>query len=155
MSFDIANFVSPAALRVLKTAGLHKMAGVMAGIDELTMKEAVATIGAKAHLRHCEMRKMADGINALAELHGEKVAGPSILSALAQHAVTPGLLGAGIGAGSELMNEGPVNMERLVSRALMGGGIGMAGGMASHLGRASAANPSAAAAMSESIGQTL
>jgi len=155
MSFAIENFLAPSALRVIKRAGLHKVAGAMAGIPELTVKEAIATIGAKARLRTREVQKIAAGLEALAALQGEKTAANPVIGALLPHAATPALLGAAIGAGSELMNDGPVNTDRLLSRALAGGAIGGLGGMHAHLGRASAANPNAASAMADTIKRTL
>ena len=151
MSFDIANFVSPAALRVLKTAGLHKVAGVMAGINELTLKEAVAVIGAKARMRHVEGQKIADGLQALAALNGEKAA--NMWEPLLQRAIGPGLIGAGIAAAPELLQEGPVNQERLLERALLGGAIGGIGGMGTALHKAVKTNPGLGAQIGTSVGQ--
>lgn len=63
--FKIENFVSPRAMETIQKAGLHKIAGVMAGVDEITVKTAAQIIGTKAHLRRSEFKKIAEGIQAL------------------------------------------------------------------------------------------
>jgi len=153
MSFDIANFVSPAALQVLKTAGLHKVAGAMAGIDELTVKAAVAMIGAKAHMRRVEGQKIAEGLAALSALNGEKNAAPdpSLWRALLPRAVGPGLVGAGIAAAPDLLRDGPVDEDALLQHALLGGTIGGLSGMGAGMNRALRLNPQLEAPMAEAV----
>lgn len=63
--FKIENFVSPRAMETIQKAGLHKIAGVMAGVDEITVKTAAQIIGTKARLRRSEFKKIAEGIQAL------------------------------------------------------------------------------------------
>jgi len=126
MTFNIENFMSPRALQTLRSTGLHKVAGVMAGIDELTIKEAVAMVGAKAHLRRCESQKIAEGINAYAALNGEKVA--DAMSAMIPRMVLPGIGGALIAAAPSLTADGPIDMDQLQQRMLLGGGLGALGG---------------------------
>lgn len=63
--FKIENFVSPRAMETIKKAGLHKVTGVMAGVDEITVKTAAQIIGTKARLRRSEFKKIAEGIQAL------------------------------------------------------------------------------------------
>lgn len=81
MSFDINNFISPRNLNVLQRAGLHKVAGAMLDVPELTIKEAVAMIGAKAHLRRRETQKIATGLEDLAALTGTQI-DPEVSTAL-------------------------------------------------------------------------
>lgn len=66
MTLKIENFFSPRGLNAVKTQGLHKIAGAMVGVDEVTVKDAAQIIGAKARLRRREFAKIAEGIAALA-----------------------------------------------------------------------------------------
>ena len=75
MSFNINNFIAPRNLQVLQRTGLHKVAGALLDIPELTIKEAVALVGAKAHLRRREMQKIATGLEDLAALTGVQIDG--------------------------------------------------------------------------------
>jgi hypothetical protein len=74
MDFRVENFISPDRLQVLSKTGLHKTAAVLNGIEEMTIKHAVAILGSKAHQRRLEYRSINNGIRALGELRGEKVA---------------------------------------------------------------------------------
>lgn len=63
--------------------GLHKIAGAMNGIDEMTLPAAIGILGAKSYLRRKEARAIADGIASYAVLSGTKVAeDPSLVEAL-------------------------------------------------------------------------
>lgn len=66
MTLKIENFFSPRGLNAVKTQGLHKIAGAMVGVDEVTIKDAAQIIGTKAHLRRREFEKISDGLAALA-----------------------------------------------------------------------------------------
>lgn len=66
MAFNIENFFSKRGLEAVKTQGLHKVAGAMIGVDEVTIKDAAQIIGTRARLRRSEFAKIADGIRALA-----------------------------------------------------------------------------------------
>ena len=68
--FKIENFVSPRAMATIQQAGLHKIAGAMAGVDESTVKTAAQIIGTKARLRRSEFKKIAEGIQALDTVTG-------------------------------------------------------------------------------------
>jgi hypothetical protein len=72
MDFKVDGFVSPALLEIVKNAGLHRVVGAMEGLDEMTLKEAVAILGAKAYAQRVENTKIAEGLAALAALTGEK-----------------------------------------------------------------------------------
>jgi len=66
MAFNIENFFSKRGLEAIKSKGLHKVAGAMIGIDEVTIKDAAQVIGTRARLRRQEFAKIASGIQALA-----------------------------------------------------------------------------------------
>jgi len=153
MSFNVENFLSPAALHAIKRAGLHKIAGAMVDLNELTIKEAVALVGAKAHMRRVEGQKIAMGIQALARLNGEKNAAPdpSLWRTLLPRAVGPGLIGAGIAAAPELLRDGPVDENALLQRALLGGTIGGVSGMGAALNRGLRTNPGIESQMAEAV----
>lgn len=68
----LAGLISPATLRVIKEAGLHRVVGAMEGVDELGLKEAVCLIGARAYAQRIENAKIAQGLADLAALTGEK-----------------------------------------------------------------------------------
>ncbi len=69
---DLTGFISPTTIEVIKRAGLHRVVGVMEGVGELTLKEALCAIGAKAFLQNAENAKIAQGLADLAALTGEK-----------------------------------------------------------------------------------
>jgi hypothetical protein len=66
MTLKIENFFSPRGLAAVRSQGLHKIAGAMVGVDEVTVKDAAQIIGTKAHLRRREFQKISAGIAALA-----------------------------------------------------------------------------------------
>jgi hypothetical protein len=66
MTFNIENFFSARGLAAVKSQGLHKVAGAMVGVDEVTIKDAAQIIGTRAHLRRLEFAKIATGLTALA-----------------------------------------------------------------------------------------
>ncbi len=150
MDFHIESFVPPRHLAVLQRTGLHKIAGVMAGFDELTVKEAVAVVGAKAHLRRREMHKIAQGLHALAVLAGEKLAGDPWHELLGR-AAFPAAAGAGIALASRAMSPEPMDQ----SDAVMSGGTGaMLGGVAgagAGLARALRTNPNLANQLAQAL----
>lgn len=139
MSLDIMRLIPTRTVDTLRTAGLHKVAGAMIGVDELTIKEAAREIGRRAFLRRVETHKIAAGIEALAELRGEKTAG--VLGELLRRQAVPAMIGAGAAALPDLMASGPVDQDQMMQHMLLGGGLGAAGG-ALHLGgKTMAANP--------------
>lgn len=83
------DLVPPSVTAAVAAHGLHKIAGAMLGAPELTIKEALETIGQKAYLRRKEARSIADGLAALAVLTGTKVAENSPLAELLRKSVAP------------------------------------------------------------------
>jgi len=124
------DLIPPNVTAAVRDLGLHKIAGAMLGVPELTIKEAVATVGAKAYLRRKEARSIVDGIVAFAALTNEKVADNAALMAMLRRAAMPALAGAGIAAIPQLMSNDPnqYGHESLLPAmgmgALLGGGMG-------------------------------
>ena len=118
--------------------GLHKIAGAMLGVPELSVKEAVAVIGMKAYLRRKEARAIVDGIAAYATLTNEKVAENPALMALLRRAAIPAAAGAGIATIPHLMSQDPQEHSLRAMLPSMGIGalVGGAGGGLAALGSA-------------------
>ncbi|SRR6266545_7607596 len=149
MDFVVENFISRGNLDTLRSAGLHKIAGAMLGLPEVTFKEAVAHLGAKAFLHRAESQKIAAGVAAFAALRGEKVA--SVWQSALQRSMGPALLGAGIAALPEMTGDQPINWDHVLQRGAMGAAIGGAGGAALNLDRAFRANPGVAQALQSTV----
>lgn len=114
----------------VRAAGLHKIAGVFAGMQpgaSLALKDAACALGMKAYRRRKEARSIADGIAAYAGLINEKVAENPALTALLQRSVMPALAGAGLAALPHLMSNDPYKGSVMPSLAV-GGLLGGAGG---------------------------
>jgi hypothetical protein len=148
MSLAIKSLASRAA-HTMRTAGLHKVAGVMLGVEELTMKEAAREIGRRAFMRRAETKKIAAGIEALAELNGEKTGG--VLSELLKRQAVPTMIGAGAAALPDLLAPGPVDQDRMMQHMLLGGGLGALGGAAHLHGKVMDANPNIASQLSDAV----
>lgn len=121
---NLEDFIPTATRETLANHGLHKVAGAMYGVDELSIKEAARLIGAKAFLRRKEARIIATGIAALGAVTGEKVAENPALMALLRRSVMPAALGAGIGGVTHMMSDDPNKGSPLMAMgagALMGG----------------------------------
>lgn len=124
----IDDLVPARTIQAVAEAGLHKIAGAMLGLPELTLEKAAGVIGARAYRRRKEARAIVDGIAALATLQGEKVADNSALMALLQRAAMPALAGAGIAAVPHLLSQDPSqhNLNAMLPSmgigALLGGG---------------------------------
>jgi hypothetical protein len=150
MAFAIENFILPQNLEVIQRGGLHKLAGAMTGFDELTLKEAVAIVGAKALQRRREMHKIAQGLDDLAVLAGEKLAGDPWHELLGR-AAFPAAAGAGIALASRAMSPMPMDS----NDALMSGGTGaLLGGVAgagAGLARALRSTPDLAAQLAQAL----
>ena len=130
--------------------GLHKIAGAMAGIPELTIKEAVATIGAKAYIRRKQARAVADGAAALEILSNKTAAGNPALMALLKKSIMPAALGAGVATVPHLLSRDPneQNMEAMLPSMGVGALLGGASGGLSALNSATrGANGPALAAL--------
>lgn len=149
MALDIMRFVSARSVNALRQVGLHKVAGAMLGIDELNIKEAAREIGRRAYTRRAEAKKIASGIEALAELHGEKTSG--VLGELLKRQAMPAMIGAGAAALPDLMAPGPVDQDQMMQHMLLGGGLGALGGAAHLHGKTMAANPHIADQMQTAI----
>jgi hypothetical protein len=121
MDFRVENFISPRNLQILSRTGLHKTAGALNGIDEMTIKHAVAIIGTKARQKRAEAQTIQAGIEAYAALRGEKTAGPGNMSLL-QHGlkgIPAALLGGGIGY-AMAPNDPEEEKRKMQQGALMG-----------------------------------
>lgn len=149
MAFDVRNVIPAASLDVLRRSGLHKVAAAMLGVEELTLRDAVAWIAEKAAMHRAEARAMADGIEALAALRGEKRAG--VWEALLQRSMLPAAGGAAMMALPELVREGPTDPDAVMNKALLGGAMGLAGGGLYHLHRGLQSNPAAAGSLAQTI----
>jgi hypothetical protein len=147
----------PAHLRdTLRRVGLHKIAGAMLGCDEVTLKEAVAVIGAKAYFRRRETQKIAAGIDALEALTRTKektAASPSgeVLRALLRAGLPAAVGGAGLAVLPKVLSNDPQDKSSYIAPALLGGGLGLLGGAAGAGLRASSANPESAAGIAAAI----
>lgn len=132
------NLIPRSTVDTVARVGLHKIAGAMLGVPELTMKEAVQVIGAKAYLRRKEARFIVNGITAYAAVTNEKVAENPAMMALLRRALMPAAMGAGIGAVPHLMSNDPNKGSPF---AAMGAGA-LIGGLGGGLNALGAAAPS-------------
>jgi hypothetical protein len=132
------DLIPPHVTAAVRDLGLHKIAGAMHGVPELTVKEAVTSIGVKAFMRRKEARAIADGIAAYAVVTNEKIAENPAMMALLQKSLMPALAGAGIAAVPHLISRDPQEHELGSMLPSMGIGalLGGAGGAASALGTA-------------------
>ena len=127
MDFDAEKLFPEHLRETLRRSGLHKVAGAMLGIDEVTLKEAAAIIGAKAYLRRRETQKIATGISAFAALTGEKVAENPLMdlgSALLKRGLPMAGLSAGITLAPKLLRGEPIE----ATDALLPAAAGLIGG---------------------------
>lgn len=62
------DLIHPSLPTRVNALGLHKIAGAMHALPELTTADAVTILGARAYMRRKEARVIADGIAALAVL---------------------------------------------------------------------------------------
>jgi hypothetical protein len=122
------NLIPAATTQAVASAGLHKIAGAMLGYDELTLKEAVFTLGAKAYMRRKEARAIVDGIASYGALVNEKVAENPAIMALLRRAAMPALAGAGVGALGGAVADDDDRLGGALKGALTGGALGGIGG---------------------------
>lgn len=132
------DLIPPHVIAVVAEQGLHKVAGVMLGLPELTIKEAVGVLGAKAYVRRKQARAFADGIVAYAVVTGEKIAENPAMMALLQKSLMPALAGAGIAAVPHLISRDPQEhgLGAMLPSMGIGALLGGAGGAASELNSA-------------------
>ncbi len=126
------DLIPPHVTQAVADLGLHKIAGAMLGVPELTIKEALETLGARAYLRRKEARAIAEGIAAYAVVTNEKTALESpALMALLRRAAMPAAVGAGIAAAPRLLSNDPMQQQGSVMHdALLGALLGGTGGIA-------------------------
>lgn len=127
------DLIPPSTLKAVASTGLHKIAGAMAGVSEMNLKEAVETLGVKAWLRRKEARAIADGIAAYGTLVGEKIAENPALSALLRRSVMPALGGAAIAAVPHFLSNDPNQGSALPAMGI-GALLGGAGGAIRDIG---------------------
>ena len=149
---DITRFIPARNLDVLRRAGLHKVAGAMCGVEEMTLKEAVAIGAAQMFVKNAEYRVIREGLESLAALRGEKTAegpmdliGPLLLRAL------PGAAIGGLGAYAASPNDPDAELRNIGMGAGIGGIAGLLRGL--HLG--AVRDPPSAAALGQAIRRPL
>ena len=127
---DIRNFISPQNLAVLQKAGMHKVAGALNGVEEMTIKEGIALIAAKFHIKRAEARDISAGLASLEALRTEKTAEMPWMPLLAK--ALPGAALGGLGAYIASPDEDPNDprshdkmMRNVAYSALAGGGLGL------------------------------
>ena len=126
---NLENLIPQSTVDTIARVGLHKVAGAMYGVDEMTLKVAAQLIGMKAYARRKEAHVIANGLGSLAAIQGEKVAENPALMALLRRSIAPAAMGAGIAAVPHLMSNDPNQGSMLPSMgvgALLGG---LGGGM--------------------------
>lgn len=130
---SLDDLVPRSTIEAVASAGLHKIAGAMAGVPEMDLRAAAAVIGARAYARRKEARMITAGIAALAALRGEKVAENPALSALMRRAVMPAVAGAGIAAIPHFLSNDP-NQGSALPAMGVGALLGGAGGALRSIG---------------------
>jgi hypothetical protein len=130
----IDDLIPPHVIKAVRDHGMHKVAGAMHGVPELTIKEATYILGAKAYMRRKEARSIVDGIVAYATLTNEKVADNAALMALLRRAAVPAAVGAGIAAAPRLLSNDPYEQQKSIIPslgigALLGGLTGVGGAL--------------------------
>lgn len=88
---DLERLLSPAAIDVMRAAGLHKVAGAMHGHDEMTARLAVDLVGRRAYVRRKTARLVVDGVISLAAATKSAMS-PEAVADL-RRAVAPGAKG--------------------------------------------------------------
>lgn len=151
MDFNLESLIPERNRETLRRVGLHKIAGAMAGTDELTLKEATALLGAKAYLQRKEREKIAAGIAALAALQGEKLA-DSLPGTLLRQSAWPAAGGALAAIMPRLVSDEPVRTEDLYLPAILGATITGMGSAGLSLANAARRNPAASEALAQTIG---
>lgn len=73
MSDHLGDVVKPETLSAVRTAGLHRIVGKMAGVGDLDVGKAAGLIGARAFARRKTARLVTGGILAMAAARGERL----------------------------------------------------------------------------------
>ena len=125
---NLDDLVPASTVRAVAAQGLHKIAGAMQGVPELTLPLAVQSLGARAFLRRKEARSIAEGIAAFATVSGEKTAENPALMAMLRRSVMPAIAGAGIAAAPRLLSNDPMQHGSALPAMGIGALLGAAGG---------------------------
>ena len=144
----INDLIPAATINTVAAVGLHKIAGAMMGVDELTIKEAVTALGTKAYIRRKQASAIAEGAAALLTLSGTKVAGNEALLELLKRSVMPAVGGAAISTVPHLLSRDPneQTLEAMLPSMGVGGLLGGMGGGMSALSKATRGGQGAALA---------
>lgn len=70
---ELDNLVKPGTVAAIRTAGLHRVVGDMAGVGDLDMRKVAGLIGARAFARRKTARLVIGGILAMAAVRGERL----------------------------------------------------------------------------------
>lgn len=89
---NLEDLLSPTTVGIIRSAGLHKIAGVMAGVDEMTLPVAANIIGARAYMRRKTARLVADGLISLAAATDKTAMTPEAVAHL-RRSITPSAKG--------------------------------------------------------------
>jgi len=89
---NLDHLLSPTAVGIIRAACLHKVAGVMHGVDEMTMPVAASLIGQRAYMRRKTASLVADGIVSLAAATDKTAMTPEAAANL-RRSIVPGAKG--------------------------------------------------------------
>ncbi len=142
---DISRFIPARNLETLRRVGLHKIAGAMHGLNEMTLKEGVALSAARTFAMNAENRSVREGLTSLAALRGEKVAEEPWIP-LAMRSLGPAALG-GLAAYLGSPNDPDAELRNTAAGVGLGGGLGLL----NTLRRSFAANPGMANVLGETV----
>lgn len=73
MSASLDNLLRPSTVQAVRTAGLHRIVGEIAGVGDLDAGKAAGLIGARAFVRRKTARLIAGGILSMAAARGERL----------------------------------------------------------------------------------
>jgi hypothetical protein len=73
MSASLDNLLRPSTIQVIRTAGLHRIVGEIAGVGDLDVGKVAGLIGARAFVRRKTARLVAGGILSMAAAQGERL----------------------------------------------------------------------------------
>jgi hypothetical protein len=73
MSVSLDNLLRPSTVQAVRTAGLHRIVGEMAGVGDLDAGKVAGLIGARSFVRRKTARLIAGGILSMAAARGERL----------------------------------------------------------------------------------
>lgn len=73
MSTSLDNLLRSSTVQAIRTAGLHRIVGEIAGVGDLDVGKVAGLIGAKAFVRRKTARLIASGILSMAAARGEQL----------------------------------------------------------------------------------